>query len=107
MRIELTQMLWLEEHAVTLSELSELSGLPPETLEDLVGTGAIQPLAASGSEQRYGAAAVTAARHARRLCDDFDLDSQALPLVLGLLERIEGLEQQLRALRARTPGRLR
>jgi hypothetical protein len=100
-------MLWLEEHAVTLSELSELSGLTPEALEDLVSTGAIQPIKSQATDQRYGAAAVTAARHARRLCNDFDLDSQALPLVLGLLERIEGLEQQLRALRARTPGRFR
>ncbi|HEY1726382.1 MAG TPA: chaperone modulator CbpM [Steroidobacteraceae bacterium] len=106
MRVELTEVLWLEEHAVSLSELSELSGLSPEALDDLVGTGAIEPIATSGTEQRYGASAVIAARHARRLCDAFDLDRQALPLVLGLLERIDGLEQQLRALRAKMPGRL-
>jgi hypothetical protein len=58
-------------------------------------------------EPRFGAAALSAARHARQLSADFDLDTEALPLVLGLLDRIDGLELQLRELRARLPGRIR
>ncbi|MGC2459830.1 MAG: chaperone modulator CbpM [Steroidobacteraceae bacterium] len=107
MRVELTEMLWFEEHAVSLSELAELTGLSPATLEELVSSGAIEPIDASSPEPRFGAAALGAARHARRLREDFDLDTQALPLVLGLLERIDGLERQLQALRARLPGRIR
>jgi chaperone modulatory protein CbpM len=107
MRIELTEMIWFEQHAVSLSELSELTGLSAATLEDLVSSGAIAPLDADSPEPRFGAAALSAARHARRLSDDFDLDTQALPLVLGLLDRIDGLELQLQALRARLPGRIR
>jgi chaperone modulatory protein CbpM len=107
MRVELTEMLWFEEHVVSLSELTELTGLPSGMLEELVSAGAIEPIDAASPEPRFGAAALSAARHARRLREDFDLDAQALSLVLGLLERIDGLEQQLQALRARLPGRIR
>ncbi len=107
MRVELTEMLWFEEHAVSFSELSDLTGLSPGILEELVGAGAIEPLDPASPEPRFGAAALEAARHAHRLHEDFELDTQALPLVLGLLERIDGLEQQLQALRARLPGRIR
>jgi chaperone modulatory protein CbpM len=100
-------MLWFEEHAVSFSELSDLTGLSPGILEELVGAGAIEPLDPASPEPRFGAAALEAARHAHRLHEDFELDTQALPLVLGLLERIDGLEQQLQALRARLPGRIR
>jgi hypothetical protein len=107
MRVELTEMLWVEEDVVSLSDLAELTGLPAGLLEELVSAGAIEPLDAASAEPRFGAAALSAARHARRLHEDFDLDEQALPLVLGLLDRIDGLEQQLRSLRARLPGRIR
>jgi chaperone modulatory protein CbpM len=107
MRVELTEMLWFEEHAVSLTELAELTGLPAGVLEELVNAGAIEPLDAASAQPRFGAAALNAARHARRLRQDFELDAQALSLALGLLERIDGLERQLQTLRARLPGRIR
>jgi len=105
MRVELTEVIWFEEHAVSLSELGELAGLPESTLVDLVSCGAIEPIDAAGGEPHFGALALRAARRARRLCEDFELDTEALPLVLGLLDRIDALEQQLRSVRARLPGR--
>ena len=107
MRVELTEMLWVEEHVVSLAELAELTGLPVGMVEELVSAGAIEPIDAASAEPRFGAAALSAARHARRLHENFDLDAQAMSLVLGLLDRIDGLEQQLRSLRARLPGRIR
>jgi chaperone modulatory protein CbpM len=107
MRVELTEVLWFEEHAVTLPQLSELSALPISLLEELVSGGAIVPLDASSPEPRFGAQALTAARSARRLRDDFELDSSALILALGLLDRVHELEQQLRKLRAQLPGLIR
>jgi hypothetical protein len=105
MRVELTEMIWFEEHVVSLPELAELTGLPTATLAELVSSGAIEPIEAGSGEPRFGAVALSAARHARRLGEDFELDTHALPLVLGLLDRIDALEQQLRSLRARSPGR--
>ncbi|HEX4378098.1 MAG TPA: chaperone modulator CbpM [Steroidobacteraceae bacterium] len=107
MRVELTEVLWFEEHAVTLNELADLCSLPMPMLEELVGAGAILPLQADRAPPRYGAQALQAARAARRLQQDFDLDSSALVLALGLLDRIDELERQVRALRAKLPASIR
>lgn len=107
MRVEITDMIWFEEHAVTLQELSELCALPLTLLEELVGAGAIEPLESSAVEPRFGAQALGAARAAHRLRQDFELDSPALLLALGLLDRVHDLERQLTALRARLPGTMR
>jgi chaperone modulatory protein CbpM len=104
MRVELTEAIWFEEHAVTLSELAELCDLPQSLLEELIGAGAIVPLENVSAEHRFGAQALATARTARRLRSDFDLDSPALLLALSLLDRVHELEQQVRALRARLPG---
>lgn len=103
MRIEATEVLWLEQHELSLGQLVELSGLPPRVLEELLECGAITPLESSGREARFGAAALRAARAAGRLRTDFELDVQALVLALGLLERVADLEAQLRELRAQQP----
>ena len=106
MRVELTEMLWFEEHSITLSELSELCALPLPLMEELVGGGVIAPLPSTGAEARFGAQALNAARTARRLREDFDLDASGLMLALGLIERVQDLEREIRALRARLPRSL-
>lgn len=107
MRIEATEVLWLEQHELSLTQLTELSGLPGRVLEELLDCGAITPLQGPGAEARFGAAALRVARTAGRLRVDFELDVQALVLALGLLERVADLEAQLRELRAQQPQRTR
>jgi chaperone modulatory protein CbpM len=107
MRIELTEVMWFEEHAVTLRELAELSGLAPALLDELVSYSAIVPLDPSTAEPRFGADALSAARNAQRLRQDFDLDTPGLLVALGLLDRVHELERQLRSARARMPAPLR
>lgn len=104
MRVELTEMLWLEEHELSSSELAALSGLSPELLGELVRCGAVAPLDESVPEPRFGAAALRTVRTARRLQDELELDAPALMFALGLLDRIDALEAQLRQLRAKLPG---
>lgn len=106
MRIELTEMVWLEDHRLSLRELADLSGLPGALLAELIEAGGIEPLDAAAAEPRFGARALLAARHAQRLREDFELDSTALLLVLGLFERVRGLEDRLRELQARLPRRV-
>lgn len=107
MRIELTQLLWLEQHELSLSELAELSGLGVHELKELIGAGAIRAdvpgESATPQTDRFGAQALQRARRARRLREDFELDTEALLLVMSLLERIENVEAELRAVRARLP----
>jgi chaperone modulatory protein CbpM len=107
MRIEVTEAAWLEEHVLSLAELCEVSGLPQAVLEELVHAGAIEPLAEGITEVRFGAAALLAARHARQLREDFELDTPALLLALGLLDRLQKMERRLRELEAQLPQRLR
>jgi chaperone modulatory protein CbpM len=112
MRLELTEVLWFEQHEMSLSELADISGLPRALLEELLDCGAIAPLEAvqgalSVAELRFGAAALRAARTAHRLRVDFELDVQALAVALSLVARVEELEAQLRELRARQPQRVR
>ena len=104
MRLEVTEVLWFEQHELSLPELAELSGLPLALAEELLDCGAIPPLERRArTELRFGSAALRTARAAVRLRSDFELDVQALVLALGLLERVADLEAQLRELRARQP----
>ena len=105
MQIEVTEVLWFEQHELSMPELAELSGLQMTLAEELLDCGAIAPLELrrARADLRFGSAALRAARAARRLRSDFELDLQALVLALGLLERVADLEAQLRELRARQP----
>jgi MerR HTH family regulatory protein len=106
MRIELNEFVWAEEQILSFDELAELSGLPPALLAELVHGGGIQPLQPDEPRPRYGVAALMAARHARQLREDFELDTSALLLVLGLCDRVAELEARLGELRAKLPRRL-
>ena len=108
MRIELSEVIWLEEHELSRSELAELSGLPVPVLEDLIDAGAIEARPQEGGPaagaERFGGAAIRAARAARRWMQDFEIDARGLVLALSLQGRVERLELQLRTLRARLPN---
>lgn len=106
MRVELNEVTWFDEHVLSFAELCEISGLPPPLLEELIEAGAIAPLQAAQPVQ-FGAAALVAARHARQLREAFELDTPALLLALGLLERLQEMERRLRELEARMPRRVR
>jgi hypothetical protein len=107
-RVELTEVIWLEEQVLSFAELAELSDLPQGLLEELVQSGAIVPIDDDvDHETHYGAEALAAARHARQLHEDFELDAAALVLVLGLCDRVSELEARLRELQAKLPRRPR
>jgi chaperone modulatory protein CbpM len=126
MRIELTEVTWLEEQVLSFGELTELSGLPPGLLEELVQAGAITPIEQPAAREQseapeppdargalpvrgahYSAVALAAARHARRLREDFELDDPALLLVLALCDRVDELEARLQEMQAKLPRRAR
>jgi hypothetical protein len=111
MRIELSEVIWLEDHQLSLAELAELSGLPVPVLEDLIAAGAIearpQQAGLAAGAERFGGAAIRAARTARRWMQDFEIDARGLVLALSLQARVERLELQLRSLHARLPNGIR
>jgi chaperone modulatory protein CbpM len=108
MRVELTELYWLEEQRdVTLAELAELSGFSEEELRELEACGAIAPVDPDAEPPRFGSQCIVAVRTAHRLRADFELDTQGLAVALALLERVNALEAELRGLNAQLPGRVR
>ena len=106
MKIE--QAMWLnEQHELLLEELCELSGLSETELRELVDYGVLAPIDPDARHWAFGADRLVVARSARRLRKDFDLDPHGVALVVTLLERVHDLEEQLRDLRAKLPGRQR
>ena len=108
MRVELTELYWLEEQRdVTLGELAELSGFSEDELHELEACGAIAPTDADATPPMFSARCIVATRTAYRLRNDFELDTEGLAVALALLERIGALEAELRGLRAQLPQRIR
>jgi len=108
MRVELTEVHWLEGHRdLTLAELAQLSGFSEDELRELEACGAIAPLDPSDAPPKFGARCLVAARTAYRLRNDFELDTQGLAVALALLERIDALEAEIGELRAQLPQRIR
>jgi chaperone modulatory protein CbpM len=108
MKIEVTEVHWMDPHApCSLRDLAEASRLTEAELRELVELGVLRPLSGfagpTGSEMHFAVDCLSTARSARRLREDFDLDAQGLSVALALIERIDDLERQLRALRARLP----
>lgn len=106
----LDEALFLEEHIlIALEELAQASGLSTQDVIELVEYGVFEPVGTDvvghGDMRawRFAARCIVTARTASRLRQDFDLPTSGLALVLSLLERIETLERQVRALEAQLP----
>ena len=85
---------------VSFSQLVILSGLSDDDLRELVDHGALTPVDPTASSWMFTSYCVVVARKARRLSSDFELDAHAVSVLLGFVERIETLENELHALRA-------
>ncbi len=108
MNIEHSELMWLDEqHEVTLDELVELSGLSQHELQLLVESGALVPNNPAPnnpaedqpiSTWHFSSHSVVSIRTLSRLKQDFELEQNALGLLLVFLERIRKLEFKLREL---------
>lgn len=113
MQTESNELIWLDEHhEVSMLELVELSGLSLGELQYLLDIGALIPnaLAPNSSapnksaeadlalnELRFSSHTLVSVRTLSRLKFDFELEQNALGLMLVFLERIRNLELQLHA----------
>lgn len=92
-----------EERPLALSDLADLSGLSEAEVLELVDYGALSPADATAEQCVFTVHAVTIARTARRLREEFELEPHGVALLLSCLDRIRDLEEQLRALQVRLP----
>jgi len=106
MKIE--QATWLNEHyEFSLEELCELSGLSEAELRELVDHGVLAPIEPGARAWTFRADRLVVARSAHRLRKELELDPHGVALVVTLLERVRGLEAELRDLQAKLPRRQR
>ena len=99
------EWMWLDDRdAVTVSELSQVSGFGPAEVDELIEYGALPPLQVQRQERLFSAQCITQLRTASKLRLDFDLDLFTVAMVLGYLNQIEALERQVRALQANLPS---
>ena len=102
MNVEIVEAVTLDEQGfVTLDQLALAAELPVEELRALVDYGALAPVDPAAASWTFTASWVVVARTAGRLRRDFELDAHSLSVVLGYVQRVEALEAELRALRAR------
>ncbi len=87
-----------EETEVAFTELLSASRFSREELIELIDQGALQPRGENESSWRFPSGALYTVRSAARLRAAFELDTPALVLALGLLERIDDLERRVREL---------
>jgi chaperone modulatory protein CbpM len=96
---------WMDTRTrLTLVELAECSGVSQEIVQDLVEYGALTPSGARPGEWAFSAECAVSIRKASRLCNDLELETSAMALVVSFLERIHELEAQVRRLRAQAGG---
>lgn len=92
---------WLdEESAIPLSEFVELSGMSHAEIRALVDCGVLTPVDSSAEPWHFHGLNLSSVRTLHRLHSTFDLEPDAMAVVLSLLERIRGLEKELRNVRA-------
>jgi chaperone modulatory protein CbpM len=102
MRIQVTESIWLDDVGVcSVEQLAEVSGLSIAEIEDLVENGVITPTDPDVRPPSFRLHSMTIARMARKLRDDFELDPHGVTLALTLVRRIEELQDELAAARAR------
>ncbi len=95
---------WLVSgEVIAITELAGVCALSTSELDELVEYGALVPLQPAPQARVFSAECVVPLRTACKLRVDFDLDLFTVAIILGYLQRIDGLERQLLSVSARSP----
>jgi chaperone modulatory protein CbpM len=88
-----------EERTVSFSELTRVSGLSAEILEELIEFGVVEPEEGEGpGSWIFSSYATTVARKALKLKVDFDLLPAGIAIALTYQQRIRELEKRVKEL---------
>ncbi len=102
MNADVSEWICLNDRGVcSVGYLAEVSGLSNEELDELIETGIIVPVDDQARPQSFHLRYVVTANIARRLRDDFELDRHGVALALAMMRRIDELQAELNAVRAR------
>ena len=102
MKTHITESVWLNTSDIcSFAHVVEVSGLSETELRELIDAGVIEPSNNDPANYFFQTQCIVVARKARRLRDDFELDTPGLALALNLLRRMDDLEAEIAHLRAR------
>ena len=102
MKTHITQSVWLNTSDIcSFEHVVEVSGLSEQELLELIDSGVIEPSNGDPGNYFFHTQCIVVARKARRLRDDFELDTRGVALALNLLRRVDDLEAEIAHLRAR------
>jgi len=88
-----------EKKTVSFSELTQISGLSEEIIEELIEFGVFEPEQGESPDSwTFSSYAITIARKAWRLKVDFDLLPAGIAVALTYQKRIQELEERIKEL---------
>ncbi len=102
MKLTLSEYILLDEQGTCSAQhLAEVSGLTQEELDELIESGVIVASDDNAQPKLFHLRYVVTANMARKLRDDFELDRSGMTLAMTLIRRINELEEEINAVRAR------
>lgn len=102
--MKVTETIWLNAiDSCSFEHVVEVSGINQGDLLELVEAGVVQPTRQDRGTYVFRTDCIVLARQARRLREDFELNTEGLTLAMRLLDRIHKLEEQLDDVYARLP----
>lgn len=90
-----------DEHRLGLKELTEVCGVVPETVYEMVEHGLLDPQGRESAQWVFSGIAVRRIRQAVRLSSDLEINMAGVALALDLLEEQEQLQARVRELEYR------
>jgi hypothetical protein len=104
MQVHYSDQIWLDQsQEVSIHELMEVSGFSEKEVLELIDFGALEPTDHLKEPLTFYADCVLTVRKVSRLRDELELDTHALAIVFGLLQKIQSLEMCVGLLRAQKP----
>ncbi len=94
------QQLTADSLALSVAEVSRLSGVSQEDLTGLVDFGVLAPLVSDQGPWAFNTECIPMLQRACTMRDDLALDSHAFALAVMFLQKISGLEAEQRSLKS-------
>jgi len=89
----------IERERVTLDDLAARTGLHPTLIERFVEYGLIEPAERAGAHMLFDMDCVARVRKVERLRRHLGANLASVAVILDLLDRLSGLEQEIERLR--------
>ncbi|MFZ6746001.1 chaperone modulator CbpM [Undibacterium sp. JH2W] len=89
-----------DQNSCSITYLCDVSGLSEGEVNELIENGLITPIDDNAMAKIFPMHSIVTVSSARRLRDDFELDSHGMILALTLMQRIDELQSELQQIRA-------